>query len=372
MSVAATVLALCAAGVVAPPAAAVVGGTLEDPADFPYFVSFPQPYGHSPSCGGSVIADSWILTAAHCVDGVSSVSVFVPAAKLAGTGMVVLHPLWTPGDEGTDGHDVALVHLPAGTLASAVAIQVGAPWDPGAYAAGTEATVMGTGNTSASDAGHGAFLAADTPLRSDDYMDDIFNPLFGYDRWHEDLMIGAGATNQTVCHGDSGSPLIVHRNGTVVQVGVASFVLTDDPCHGAAGFAELSGPQLAWIATRVPSVMDRWGPCVSASGAAGHPAAAYGTYPPGYRWDGPMPWNIWCEAPPAVVPVPDVRGVTLASAVATLQSQGLTRGTVSNRPDPTCNNIGVVMSQSPGPGVCVPPGSPVSMTLGTRPRTVCP
>jgi hypothetical protein len=47
-----------------------------------------------------------------------------------------------------------------------------------------------------------------------------------------------------------------------------------------AGFAEIGGPQLAWIATRVPSVMDGWGPCVSPSGAPGHPAAAYGSYPP--------------------------------------------------------------------------------------------
>jgi hypothetical protein len=306
------------------------------------------------------------------VDDVSSVSVSVPAANLAGTGMVVLHPLWTPGGEGTDGHDVALVHLPAGMLAAATAVQLGAPWDPGAYAAGTEATIMGTGDTVAHDPANGAFLAADTPLRSDDYMDDIFNPWWGFDHWHEELMIGAGATNQTVCFGDSGSPLVVHRNGTVVQVGVASFIQDEDDCHGAAGFAEIGGPQLAWIATQVPSVMDRWGMCISPTGAPGHPAAAYGSYPPGYHWDGPVPWNIWCEAPPPSVLVPDVRGSTLSSAVAALQAVGLARGSVTNRPDPTCNNIGVVMSQSPGPGACVPPGSTVSLTLGTRPKTVCP
>jgi V8-like Glu-specific endopeptidase len=356
----------------ATPAAAIVGGTPSNTSDYPYYASFTQPLGVPPSCGGSVIADSWILTAAHCVDHTTVVTVSVSAAGFTGSGTVILHPLWIANQSnGWDGHDVALVQLPA-PIPGVTPVQAGAPWDLGAYASGNLATIMGTGDTYAHDPNNGAFLAADTILRSDGYMDDIFNPWYWFDHWDEALMIGAGTTYQTVCHGDSGSPLVVNRYGTIVQVGVSSFIQDGDDCHGAAAFAEVGGPQLAWIASRVPAVMSRWGGCVSPSGAPGQSAVAYGTFVPGFRWDGPYPWHIWCEGPPATVVVPDLRGQTSSAATATLQSVGLVRGTVSSRTDPSCNSIGVVMSQSPARGTVVPPGSVVSFTIGTRPRTPCP
>jgi hypothetical protein len=295
----ATAAMVGAAAVSAVPAGAIVGGTESDFSWYPYFASFTQPMGTPPSCGGSVIADSWVLTAAHCVDSAPTVSVSVPAARAGGTGQVILHPQWRAGSSsGWDGYDVALVRLAPGALAAASPVQVGSPWDPGAYAANVLATIMGTGRTFAQDPNSRRFLAADTIIRGDGYMDDIFNPWLGRDHWREQLMIGAGTTNQTVCHGDSGGPLVVHRNGRPVQVGVASFIRDSDDCHGAAGFAELAGPQLAWIASQVPAVMDRWGSCAGADGVPGHPRAAYGTFVPGHQWDGPFPWRIWCEGQP--------------------------------------------------------------------------
>src|SRR5947209_801993 len=64
-------------------------------------------------------------------------------------------------------------------------------------------------------------------------------------------MIGAGDSQHTVCHGDSGGPLTVDRSQGTVQVGVASF--GRDDCDEAGGFAKLAGPQLAWIAANVPT-----------------------------------------------------------------------------------------------------------------------
>lgn len=173
----------------------------------------------------------------HAVEG-------LPGAHYSATGDVIIHPLWN--GEYEDGHDLALIRLPAGTVVSAAPTQVGSPWDSGANAANTIATIMGDGRTFAHDTGDANFLAADTVLRSDDYMDDIFNPWYWFDHWTSRLMIGAGSTNQTVCMGDSGGPLVVYSSGHPVQVGVASFVHDEDNCSGAAGFAELSGAQLAW------------------------------------------------------------------------------------------------------------------------------
>src|SRR6266508_2216812 len=179
-------------------------------------------------------------------------------------------------------------------------------------------------------------------------MDDIFNPWYGFDNWHEQLMIGAGNTYQTVCSGDSGGPLVVSRDGRTVQVGVASFTQEDDDaCAGAAGFAELAGPQLAWVASQVPSIMDRWGGCTTPTGAPGDPEVAYGSFVPGFQWDGPIAWRLWCEGPPPEVSVPDLRGDYLNEASAKLQAVGLGLGAVRSTVDRSCELINRVMSQSP-------------------------
>src|SRR6185436_6649635 len=123
----------------------------------------------------------------------------------------------------------------------------GSPWHPSVYAPGTEATIMGTGGTSPAPGGSFDLLAADTPIRSDAYMRDLAAD------WNNTLLVGAGSTNQSTCRGDSGGPLVVGRTtAQPVQVGVASFGLT--LCQGAAAFSELTGPQLAWIASVVPAI----------------------------------------------------------------------------------------------------------------------
>jgi Trypsin len=176
----------------------------------------------------------------------------------------ILHPLYdgVPGD----GHDLALIRLPAGALAGVPRVQVGSPWDPGAYAAGLGSTIMGYGQTGGSVTEDGAFRVAGTALRSGAAMAGTF-------AWKDALMIGAGSSGQTTCFGDSGGPLVERRAGRVVQVGVTSF--GTQSCNQAAAFAELRGPQLAWIAINVPSIVDSWGTCTGPSGGAGVSEATY-------------------------------------------------------------------------------------------------
>lgn len=52
------------------PSSRIVGGNLASYGQFPYQVGMSL-YDSSNSwwCGGSIISDEWILTAAHCTDG---------------------------------------------------------------------------------------------------------------------------------------------------------------------------------------------------------------------------------------------------------------------------------------------------------------
>jgi hypothetical protein len=110
-----------------------------------------------------------------------------------------------------------------------------------------------------------------------------------------------------------------------VQVGVVSFGYWE--CAETEVFTELAGPQLAWIASWVPTIMNRCGPCTSDYGTPGYNEAGYGPYySPGYQPDGPYYCRIWCCAQTTIVP--DVRGDTRSGATAALQAMGLTLGSV--------------------------------------------
>jgi PASTA domain len=73
--------------------------------------------------------------------------------------------------------------------------------------------------------------------------------------------------------------------------------------------------------------------------------------------------------PPSTV-VPDVVGDAPAEALNAIHAAGLT-ATIESRPDPTCEHIGEVESQSPAPGNVSLPGAAVTIVIGTHPGKPC-
>jgi secreted trypsin-like serine protease len=304
-----TVAGAATAAVVAPfaggggTAQAIVGGVGVSPSIYPQFVKLLTPN----LCGGTVIAADTVLTAAHCVDeGVTAagITAFVRDVSPRSAVSITIHPLWD-GDE-VDGHDLAIVRLTPGSTAGVPNIQVGSPFDTSYYAPNTRATIVGHGRTSPSSPTSTQLRAVDTVLRSDDYMDDVYNPWYWFDHWNEPFHIGAGSSSQTACHGDSGGPLVVDKDGTWnwVQVGVASFVETwPDECAEPAGFSELANAQLAWVAQQVPSIKAAWGTCYTPSGFPGQASASYvGWFLPTGGRDGQFYWEIACYGIPSQPP----------------------------------------------------------------------
>src|SRR5262245_35510345 len=312
-------LTLASIVLVAVPAGAIVGGNATSPDQYPYYVRLLihkyEDLSKSSECGGSVIDTGWILTAAHCIthdlerDAIT-IDVFIHDTYRYDAIGLIIHPLWT-GDV-SDGHDLALVRVPSyateagGGIPEATKVRVGAPADPGSYADGVVATVVGHGFTQEGGSLTPELRDLHTPLHSDDYMDDIYNPWYWFSDWNAALMIGAGWTNQTACNGDSGGPLTVDRGGVTVQVGVVSFGPSHwyngvETCDQPAGYAELSGAQMAWVAATVPGVAARWGSCAASyRGLLDWPGQWVATYvdtgndAAGPDKDGTFRWTVSC------------------------------------------------------------------------------
>lgn len=214
--------------------ARVVGGRPVTAGRYPFLVSL-QRVGATGAaahfCGGSLVANVWILTAAHCLQGQTpaGLRVVVGATRLsAGDGQVrrAAEVRIDPAYDGDAAHgaDVALIRLSAPvegiTPVEPVRPEERARWEPG-----DTATVVGWGVTS--EAGTMAsddLLAARVPIQPDvamtaaDAYGDSFRP---------SDMVGAGPVEggSDACFGDSGGPLLVGRGSTLRQIGIVSFGL---------------------------------------------------------------------------------------------------------------------------------------------------
>ena len=270
------------------PGGSVVGGTPTSHTEHPYYVEVGTTTGYF--CGGSLIDPDWVLTAAHCVEMAGATVKFAGPTSHSAV-EVIVHPLWD-GDAG-NGHDLALLRLPPGASAGADVVQVGSPFRPVAYEVGRSVELVGHGATS-SDGTAGLMMDVTMPIRSDGDMESIYDPWWFpfINKYDRHLMIGAGTSTKGACFGDSGGPLTGFVGSTRVQIGVTSFGWPD--CKKPQVYSELNGAHLAWLATEVPAITQRWASC-QYGGTTGKPSFGYsfGTTGAANR-DGNYSWHLGC------------------------------------------------------------------------------
>ncbi|XP_020711972.2 transmembrane protease serine 9-like [Athalia rosae] len=208
-------------GVRCGPAGKIVGGTATTINNYPYLVSII--YNKEHVCGGSLISNQWILTAAHCIDGLKTslfnVRVGSTYRTKGGTlvtaiSSIVTHELY---DDDSYDYDVGLIRLASAlTLSNAVKTVI-LPSSTYTVADRTSCAIAGWGKTSYGGAMSQFLLALTVPIVSQKVCYDTFI--------HRNTvtarMICAGYTTgaKDTCQGDSGGPLVCNK----VQVGIVSW-----------------------------------------------------------------------------------------------------------------------------------------------------
>ncbi len=201
------VLAAMFAQFVADAGEQIVGGTRAAIAEHPYVVYLATRDGYQ-YCGGTLVAEDKVVTAAHCARAFPARDVRVVGGredKQATDGevrevtAVWVHPEYR---DVTEGHDVAVL-----TLSAPLPYRFLPLADAGAepLTAGSPATILGWGRTSSGGATSRYLLTAQVPLYGDTECGDA------YRAFDAASMVCAGLPQGGVdtCQGDSGGPLIV-------------------------------------------------------------------------------------------------------------------------------------------------------------------
>ncbi len=213
----------------------IVGGTEAVPGAWPWQARLTVG-GYM--CGGSLVTTQWIVTAAHCVQGLSPSqatailgdhdrTVTESSEQTRSVSQIVIHPNYNAN---TSDSDIALLKLSSPvTLNSRVAlIPMVTSTDSALYAAGVLGTVTGWGTTSSGGSTPSKLRQVSVPI----VTNTTCNSSIAYNGRITANMLCAGYSSggKDSCQGDSGGPFVVPNGSSWKLAGVVSW---GDGCAAA-------------------------------------------------------------------------------------------------------------------------------------------
>ena len=221
--------------------AQVVGGTAVPHGKYPFVAALmdEQRLGDDYDkqfCGGTLIDQDSVLTAAHCVDWVSEAQLRVTVGRTVlssnqgqkrHVSNIFIHPRYNAN---TNAHDAAVLKL-SSSVSGIEPIELAARSQDHLERPGRHATVAGWGNTIKQPAnGSNGFNKSDrmrearVPLVSDSSANEIYDRYFGRPSGYiPPLMVAAGREGKDTCQGDSGGPMFAKTASGPRQIGITSF-----------------------------------------------------------------------------------------------------------------------------------------------------
>lgn len=205
----------------------IVGGEEATPHSLPYQVSL-QSLNGSHFCGGSIIGDDVVLTAAHCVEGMStnpSLQVHVGAhnIKQSDGQRIKVSTVYSHKEYPGLSKDVAVLKLAEKITdknAKAVKLADQTFFDSN-IKPGVKMTVSGWGALQSGGSAPDKLMQVDVPY----VTNEVCNASEAYNGKVQSTEMCGGYKEggKDSCQGDSGGPLVVKANDEFVQVGVVSW-----------------------------------------------------------------------------------------------------------------------------------------------------
>ncbi|XP_053667041.1 brachyurin-like [Anopheles marshallii] len=240
----------------------VAGGTVAKNEQFPHLVSIILIFGDGSDtlCGGSIIADRYVLTAAHCLYGMQEATIIpgqttiqIPFAPDTVTVRVkpsdtILHPGYDPVDIL---NDIALIRLPQPLTFSSRVQPIRLPSWTDSYTGliGYDSIVSGWGAQSNDDYAELAdemrleLRYATNTIVSNEVCYRVYGPIIRVQQ-----ICAAGEGGRNPCQGDSGGPLSVKFDGhRLTQVGIVSYGSVLGCQNGVPGVYTRVSSYIEWI-----------------------------------------------------------------------------------------------------------------------------
>jgi hypothetical protein len=241
------------------PVTSVIGGESASISEFPFMARISAREGvFRIGCSGTVVAPNMILTAAHCLLNESKTAYLEPAtfevltgtSNLAIPGVVshaerlVIDPNYKSSGALAGWHDAGLIQLSAPITAPAVKLATSQIWG-----AGTLGYDVGWGLTEAEGELPTEMQVGETVVQKQAYCEQEigaeFHPLA------ELCSIDYPSYESSVCHGDSGGPMLIVSNHELLEIGIASFVTEEGCPTDSPQVHTRADAEAAWVAGEV-------------------------------------------------------------------------------------------------------------------------
>ena len=205
----------------------IVGGEEVDPAcpdcKYPFMVSVQGISGWYSGhfCGGSLVREDWVVTAAHCMQGESAnnIQVKIGMHNINGTtgsetryvDEIIVHPQYSGNSLN---NDYALIHLSSPSSFEPIQLVT----DDSHDVEPVMSTTMGWGATSSGGNSSNVLLEVDVPI------DDGCGSYSNWEITNNMVCAGDGNGGEDSCQGDSGGPLIMTNDeGEYELIGIVSW-----------------------------------------------------------------------------------------------------------------------------------------------------